>query len=250
MGHVVKTSTARSNGTKVDLVDLGPTRGEGEPRWETICVEHGGVCSHDTRKLAESFMAAPEEWCEDCMHGPGTLDGTRQIPQGPQREISAATGGDGTVAADNATTNEEDSMSKTTTAPEKAPSAAAAVAEAKQETAPTTPTVDSDALLKTVTDRAKKALRDVEVHTPKSGGYVTVRVAKTAIAHLSPRKKSLLLEVALAPSSVGGGAEADPRRDGWARLAVTDAKGAERAFNAIEKAAGKLAAQAPAEAAK
>lgn len=41
--------------------------------YETICVDHGGVCSHETRKLAESFLSHPEEWCEDCMYGEGTL---------------------------------------------------------------------------------------------------------------------------------------------------------------------------------
>lgn len=67
--RIVLERKARSTGTTVQLVDRGPLeeddgRDEGDDRWETICVEHGGVCSHQTRKLARSFMAAPEEWCE------------------------------------------------------------------------------------------------------------------------------------------------------------------------------------------
>ncbi len=70
--RLVQSRVARSTGFRVDVID-GRDRGEG---WETICCEHGGVCSHDSRALAVSFAACPEEWCEDCMHGPGTLAGT------------------------------------------------------------------------------------------------------------------------------------------------------------------------------
>lgn len=64
--QVLVERRARSTGTLVQLVwnagadDVQP--------WETICVDHGGVCSHQTRKLAESFLSHPEEWCEvGCM---------------------------------------------------------------------------------------------------------------------------------------------------------------------------------------
>lgn len=65
----------RSTGTTVALVDRGADDDE-DNRWETICVDHGGVCSHQSRKLATEFLSHPEEWCEDCMYGPGTLDGS------------------------------------------------------------------------------------------------------------------------------------------------------------------------------
>lgn len=68
---------ARATGTVVALVDRGGSDGYGDWRWETICVEHGGVCSHETRKLAEAWLSHPDEWCEDCMYGEGTLAGTR-----------------------------------------------------------------------------------------------------------------------------------------------------------------------------
>lgn len=75
---------ARATGTTVQLIDRGDGGGSDgwgdwrDWRWETICVEHGRVCSHETRKLAEAWLSHPDEWCEDCMHGEGTLAGTGQ----------------------------------------------------------------------------------------------------------------------------------------------------------------------------
>ena len=63
----------RESATQVQLVynyEADPTQ-----PWETICVHQGGVCSHETRALAESFLSHPSEWCEDCMYGEGTLAG-------------------------------------------------------------------------------------------------------------------------------------------------------------------------------
>lgn len=73
VSRVVIERRARATGTLVQLVDRG--REEGEDRWETICVEHGGVCSHETRPVATAWLAHPDEWCEDCMYGEGTLAG-------------------------------------------------------------------------------------------------------------------------------------------------------------------------------
>lgn len=36
-------------------------------RWQTVCEEHGSICSHDTLEIASTFGPCPEEWCEDCM---------------------------------------------------------------------------------------------------------------------------------------------------------------------------------------
>lgn len=66
---------SRATGTLVQLV-FNSGADETQP-WETICVDHGGVCSHETRALAVAWLAHPDEWCEDCMYGVGTLDGTR-----------------------------------------------------------------------------------------------------------------------------------------------------------------------------
>jgi len=71
----VERRKARTTGTYVVLYDRGrsdPERAEAKEqgyewlRWETICEEHGSVCSHPTQRLARSFMAAPEEGCEAC----------------------------------------------------------------------------------------------------------------------------------------------------------------------------------------
>ncbi len=73
--RVVIERRNRATGTVVLLVDRGPDDDE-DNRWETICDDHGGVCSHETRRLAEGWLSHPDEWCEDCMYGVGTLDGT------------------------------------------------------------------------------------------------------------------------------------------------------------------------------
>lgn len=68
--RVVRSSRNRETGTTILLVDRGPEDEDvlaGYDRWETICDLHGTVCSHGTKRLARSFMAAPTEWCEDCM---------------------------------------------------------------------------------------------------------------------------------------------------------------------------------------
>jgi hypothetical protein len=36
-------------------------------RWQTVCEEHGTICSHATKRLARAFGPRPEEWCEECM---------------------------------------------------------------------------------------------------------------------------------------------------------------------------------------
>jgi hypothetical protein len=35
-------------------------------RWQTAC-DHGFCVGHRTRKIAESFIAVPWEWCEECL---------------------------------------------------------------------------------------------------------------------------------------------------------------------------------------
>lgn len=75
---------ARATGTLVQLVyNFGA---DPEQPWETICVDHGGVCSHETRPLATSWLAHPDEWCEDCTHGEGTLAGKPIAEPKPKTE--------------------------------------------------------------------------------------------------------------------------------------------------------------------
>jgi hypothetical protein len=67
---------ARATGTMVAL-SYSPSADEAQP-WETICLDHGGVCCHETRAVAMGWLAHPDEWCEDCMYGEGTLSGERE----------------------------------------------------------------------------------------------------------------------------------------------------------------------------
>ena len=76
-GELLAERRTRSTGTLVQLV-YSESADPDQP-WETICVDHGGVCSHETRTLAEQWLSHPDEWCEDCMYGEGTLAGERSI---------------------------------------------------------------------------------------------------------------------------------------------------------------------------
>lgn len=75
MSRVVYERRARQTGTVVQIVDRGlddferaeaAERGYEWHRWETVCVDHGGVCSHLTRSVAKSFAPVPREWCPTC----------------------------------------------------------------------------------------------------------------------------------------------------------------------------------------
>lgn len=59
---------ARDTGTLVYLVDRREHGADDEDggRWETVCDDHGFVCSHDTLALARAHAAAPLGWCEQC----------------------------------------------------------------------------------------------------------------------------------------------------------------------------------------
>ena len=62
----VRTARNRQTGTLIDLIDRG-SNDDGGGRWETVCVDHGTVCSHETLRLAMRFAPSPLDWCEDCM---------------------------------------------------------------------------------------------------------------------------------------------------------------------------------------
>jgi hypothetical protein len=57
----------RTTGTLVGLYDGEPAGMDTEGgRWQTVCEDHGTICSHETMKVAESFLSHPQNWCEDC----------------------------------------------------------------------------------------------------------------------------------------------------------------------------------------
>lgn len=60
-------SRARSTGAEIEVVD-NRTRDfmDDDNRWYTVCRTHGFLVGHRTRALAQSWAAAPEEWCEEC----------------------------------------------------------------------------------------------------------------------------------------------------------------------------------------
>lgn len=61
--------TNRRTGTVVSLFDTNNDDGQLDPdggRWVTVCNDHGTVCNHETRKLAEWFLSYPDEWCDEC----------------------------------------------------------------------------------------------------------------------------------------------------------------------------------------
>ena len=44
-------------------------------RWQTVCEDHGTICSHETLRTATMFVSIPLEWCEECMKDrPGFLE--------------------------------------------------------------------------------------------------------------------------------------------------------------------------------
>ena len=64
-------SFARATGTLIILVDgekQGLDTDNGRQRWYLICEDHGGICSHETRAIAEEWMSEPNGWCFGCQN--------------------------------------------------------------------------------------------------------------------------------------------------------------------------------------
>ena len=65
--ETVKVTRARSVGSFVALIDnRSGGYEEGGAPWATACITHGYDCGHNSRAVSESWMSAPEEWCEKC----------------------------------------------------------------------------------------------------------------------------------------------------------------------------------------
>lgn len=66
--NVIRETKNRLTGTTILVVDNRDGSMDDSPvelPWFTVCDDHGNICSHPTRKLAESHAAVPE-WCPDC----------------------------------------------------------------------------------------------------------------------------------------------------------------------------------------
>jgi len=68
VSQVVSERRARITGTLVQVIDNrdGSFDSGDDNGWFTCCVDHGGVCSHTTRRLAEEWAPHPDEWCPTC----------------------------------------------------------------------------------------------------------------------------------------------------------------------------------------
>ena len=60
----IQSRKARSTGATIQ-VTFEPAE-DPSCRWQTTCETHGACVGHQTRALAVSFAAAPEEWCSEC----------------------------------------------------------------------------------------------------------------------------------------------------------------------------------------
>lgn len=55
----------RETGTTVILVSPGVELHYNEG-WVTICDDHGGCVTHESRRLAEQWLSHPQDWCPGC----------------------------------------------------------------------------------------------------------------------------------------------------------------------------------------
>ena len=66
MANIVQERTVRQTGTTVLVIDNRDKQFSADGKWLTLCDDHGGICSHDTRKLAAAWASDPEGWCPYC----------------------------------------------------------------------------------------------------------------------------------------------------------------------------------------
>jgi hypothetical protein len=68
MANIVGEHRSRTTGTLVQVIDNrdGSFDADDPNGWFTLCVDHGGVCSHPTRRLATEWSPVPDQWCPTC----------------------------------------------------------------------------------------------------------------------------------------------------------------------------------------
>lgn len=66
--RVIAQHRSRVTGTVVSVIDNrnGSFDVSDDLGWFTLCEDHGGVCSHPTRKLAVFWSSVPDQWCPTC----------------------------------------------------------------------------------------------------------------------------------------------------------------------------------------
>jgi len=65
---VIARHKSRITKTMVSVIDNrdGSFDADDDLGWFTLCEDHGGVCSHPTRRLARDWASVPDEWCPTC----------------------------------------------------------------------------------------------------------------------------------------------------------------------------------------
>jgi hypothetical protein len=115
--RVIQTRRSRQTGTLVEVIDDRDGSFGSGGSWATVCVDHGGICSHDTRALALDFAPVPNEWCPTCQE----LSGVDHETPGGAAVSSLAAAGDEAGAADPVAPSihrpKEVTVSSTTTTP-------------------------------------------------------------------------------------------------------------------------------------
>lgn len=54
----------RQTGT---TIEVGPAEVPADGgKWACICVEHGGICQHDTARQMWDWARSPVDWCPGC----------------------------------------------------------------------------------------------------------------------------------------------------------------------------------------
>lgn len=60
--HLIQSRRSRTTGTTVEVW----RNFDYQPGYQTICVEHGGICEHETRRYATDWAPVPDQWCPGC----------------------------------------------------------------------------------------------------------------------------------------------------------------------------------------
>lgn len=68
-GTLVEVHDLDAPGAPLDRGDGQGTAADRDPRWLTLCVDHGCNVGHYTRADAIAHASLPSGWCEPCRNG-------------------------------------------------------------------------------------------------------------------------------------------------------------------------------------
>ena len=91
--RVISRHKTRATGTTVEVIDNrdGGFDTSDENGRFTVCVDHGGVCSHPTRKLAAEWASVPDQWCPACQKYSSASCGCTDLIWSPEEAERMAT---------------------------------------------------------------------------------------------------------------------------------------------------------------